>query len=162
MTIARPAFETAVRRYRAARQARRDMTVVNDWNRKVVEEFRANEGRLGGPFEGAPVLLLHTWGRKSGTERVNPVMYLPQDGRTFVFASKAGAPEDPDWYLNLRANPQVTVELGAETFTATAVTVTGPERDTIYAEQALRNPGFAEYQEKTDRVIPVVELIRAG
>ncbi len=138
------------------------MTVVSDWNRKVVDEFRANEGRVGGPFEGAPVLLLHTWGRKSGAERVNPMMYLARDGRTFVFASTAGAPVNPDWYLNLLANPQVTVELGAETFTATAVPVTGPERDTIYTEQARRYPGFAEYQEKTDRVIPVVELIRAG
>ncbi len=138
------------------------MTVVSDWNRQVVEEFRANEGRLGGNFEGAPVLLLHTWGRKTQTERVNPMMYLAQDGRMFVFASKAGAPVDPDWYLNLRANPQVTVELGTETFTATAVPVTGPERDTLYAEQARRNPGFAEYQAKTDRVIPVVELIRTS
>jgi len=138
------------------------MTVMSEWNRKVIEEFRANEGRVGGPFEGAPVLLLHTWGRKTQTERVNPMMYLAQDGRTFVFASKSGAPEDPDWYLNLRANPQVTVELGTETFTATAVPVTGQERDTIYAEQGRRYPGFAEYQAKTDRVIPVVELIRAS
>jgi deazaflavin-dependent oxidoreductase (nitroreductase family) len=138
------------------------MTVVSDWNRQVVAEFRANGGRLGGNFEGAPILLLHTWGRKTGTERLNPMMYLAQDGRMFVFASKAGAPVNPDWYLNLLARPQVTVELGTETFTATAVPVTGPERDTIYAEQARRNPGFAEYQAKTDRVIPVVELIRAG
>jgi deazaflavin-dependent oxidoreductase (nitroreductase family) len=136
------------------------MTVVSDWNRKVVAEFRGNEGRVGGPFEGSPVLLLHTWGRKTGTERVNPMMYLAQDGRTFVFASRGGAPVHPDWYLNLRANPEVTVELGTETFPATAVPVTGPERDTIYAEQGRRYPGFAEYQVKTDRVIPVVELIR--
>jgi deazaflavin-dependent oxidoreductase (nitroreductase family) len=136
------------------------MTVVSDWNRKVVAEFRENEGRVGGPFEGSPVLLLHTWGRKTGTERVNPMMYLAQDGRTFVFASRGGAPVHPDWYLNLRANPEVTVELGTETFPATAVPVTGPERDTIYAEQGRRYPGFAEYQVKTDRVIPVVELIR--
>jgi deazaflavin-dependent oxidoreductase (nitroreductase family) len=125
-----------------------------------VAEFRANEGRVGGPFEGSPVLLLHTWGRKTGTERVNPVMYLAQDGRTFVFASKGGAPMDPDWYRNLLASPQVTVELGTETFPATAVPVTGPERDTIYAEQGRRYPGFAEYQDKTDRVIPVIELVR--
>jgi len=136
------------------------MTVVSDWNRKVVAEFRGNEGRVGGPFEGSPVLLLHTWGRKTGTERVNPMMYLAQDGRTFVFASRGGSPVHPDWYLNLLANPQVTVELGTETFPATAVPVTGPERDTIYAEQGSRYPGFAEYQAKTDRVIPVIELIR--
>jgi deazaflavin-dependent oxidoreductase (nitroreductase family) len=136
------------------------MTVVSDWNRKVVAEFRGNEGRVGGPFEGSPLLLLHTWGRKTGTERVNPMMYLAQDGRTFVFASRSGAPVHPDWYFNLLANPQVTVELGTETFPATAVPVTGPERDTIYAEQGRRYPGFAEYQAKTDRVIPVIELIR--
>ena len=135
------------------------MTVASDWNRKVVEEFRANEGRVGGPFEGAPVLLLHTTGRKTGTERVNPMMYLAQDGRTFVFASKGGAPDNPDWYRNLLANPQVTVELGTQTLRATAVPVTGPERDAIYAEQARRYPGFAGYEARTDRVIPVVELI---
>jgi deazaflavin-dependent oxidoreductase (nitroreductase family) len=135
------------------------MTVASDWNRKVVEEFRANEGRVGGPFEGAPVLLLHTTGRKTGTEWVNPMMYLAQDGRTFVFASKGGAHVHPDWYHNLLANPQVTVELGTQTFPATAAPVTGAERDAIYAEQARRYPGFAEYEARTDRVIPVVELI---
>jgi deazaflavin-dependent oxidoreductase (nitroreductase family) len=138
------------------------MAVASEWNRKVVAEFRANAGRVGGPFEGAPVLLLHTTGRKSGTDWVNPMMYLAQDGRTFVFASKGGAPDNPDWYRNLVANPQVTVELGAQTFPATAVPVTGPERDAIYAEQARRYPGFAEYQAKTHRVIPVVELISAS
>ena len=138
------------------------MTVASDWNQKVVAEFRANEGRVGGHFEGAPVLLLHTTGRKTGTEWVNPMMYLARDGRTFVFGSKSGAPVHPDWYLNLLANPQVTVELGTETFPATAVPVTGPERDTIYAEQGRRYPGFAEYQAKTDRVIPVVELVRGS
>ncbi len=135
------------------------MAEVSDWNRKVIEEFRANQGRVGGPFAGAPVLLLHTWGRKTGAERVTPMMYLAEGDRTFVFASKAGAPVNPDWYLNLVANPKVTVELGTRTFPATAVPVTGPERETIYAEQARRYPGFAEYQAKTDRVIPVVELV---
>lgn len=135
------------------------MTVASDWNRKVVAEFRANEGRVGGPFEGAPLLLLHTTGRKTGIEWVNPMMYLAQDGRTFVFASKGGAPDNPDWYRNLVASPQVTVELGTQTYPATAVPVTGPERDAIYAEQARRYPGFAEYQARTHRVIPVVELI---
>ena len=135
------------------------MAGVSDWNRKVIEEFRANEGRVSGAFQGAPVLLLHTWGRKTGAERVNPMMYLAEDGRVFVFASKAGAPTNPDWYHNLVANPKVTVELGSQTLSATAVPVTGADRDRIYAEHARRYPGFAEYQAKTDRVIPVVELV---
>jgi deazaflavin-dependent oxidoreductase (nitroreductase family) len=120
-----------------------------DWNTKVIEEFRANEGRVGGPFEGAPVLLLHTKGRRSGEERVNPMMYLPEGGRIFVFASKGGAPTNPDWYHNLVANPQVTVEVGAETYPARAEVITGEERDRIYAEQASRYSGFAEYQRNT-------------
>jgi deazaflavin-dependent oxidoreductase (nitroreductase family) len=131
-----------------------------DWNTKVIEEFRANEGRVGGPFEGAPVLLLHTKGRRSGEERVNPMMYLPEGGRIFVFASKGGAPTNPDWYHNLVANPQVTVEVGAETYPARAEVITGEERDRIYAEQASRYSGFAEYQRNTSRVIPVVALDR--
>jgi len=132
-----------------------------DWNRKVIEEFRANAGKLGGSFEGAPVLLLHTTGAKTGTERVNPVMYLDIDGRRFVFASKAGADTNPDWYHNLIAHPEVNVEAGADTYRAKTAPVTGADRDRIYAEQAKRYPGFAEYQEKTKRVIPVVELVPA-
>ena len=135
---------------------------VQDWNSKIIEEFRANEGRVGGPFEGAPVVLLHTKGAKSGRERVHPIMYLDLDGHRFVFASKAGADTNPDWYRNLVANPDVTVEVGADRYAAKAVPVVGPERDRIYAEQARRYPGFAEYQEKTDRVIPVVELTAAS
>ena len=141
------------------------MPEVNDWNQKIIEEFRANEGRVGGNFEGAPLLLLHTTGAKTGAERVNPMMYLDIDGRRFVFASKAGHPTHPAWYHNLLANPTVSVETGTgsgiETYEATAEAVTGDERDRIYAEQARRYPGFAEYQEKTDRVIPVVELVRS-
>jgi len=136
------------------------MSSVNDWNTQIIEEFRANHGRLGGNFDGAPVLLLHTTGAKSGKERVNPMMYLELDGRMFVFASKAGAATNPDWYHNLVANPQVKVECGTETFQATAKPLEDPERGEVYAEQARRYPGFAEYQEKTSRRIPVVELIR--
>jgi deazaflavin-dependent oxidoreductase (nitroreductase family) len=135
------------------------MAEANDWNSKIIAEFRANDGKVGGPFEGAPLLLLTTRGRKSGADRTNPMMYLADGERMFVFASKAGAPTDPDWYLNLLAHPQVTVEVGTETSRATAVPVAGEERDRIYAEQA-RYPGFAEYQAKTDRVIPVVEILR--
>ncbi len=134
---------------------------TNDWNSQVVEEFRANEGKVGGQFEGAPLLLLHTKGAKSGAERVNPVMYLDLDGRRYVFASKAGADSSPDWYHNLLANPDVTVEVGEETYAASARPVSGDDRDRIYSEQARRYPGFAEYAAKTSRVIPVVELTRA-
>ena len=136
------------------------MSDVNDWNARIIEEFRANEGRVGGQFEGAPVLLLHTTGARSGAERVNPMMYLELDGRRYVFASKAGADTHPDWYHNLAANPEVTVEAGADSYRAVAVAVTGDERDRVYAEQASRYPGFAEYAAKTTRVIPVVELRR--
>lgn len=138
------------------------MSDVHDWNSRIIEEFRANQGRVGGSFEDAPLLLLHTTGAKSGRERVNPMMYLDLDDHRYVFASKAGADSDPDWYRNLTANPEVTVEVGTETYRARARTVTGPDRDRIYTEQATRYPGFAEYQEKTSRVIPVVELVPAG
>ena len=138
------------------------MSDVSDWNRKVIEEFRANDGNVGGQFEGAPVLLLHTTGAKSGQERVNPMMYLDLDGRRFVFASKAGADTNPDWYHNLVANPRVTAEVGTETFAADAAPLAREERDKFYAEQAKRYSGFAEYQEKTSRVIPVVELKQAS
>jgi deazaflavin-dependent oxidoreductase (nitroreductase family) len=138
------------------------MSDMNDWNRKIIEEFRTNEGRVGGQFEGAPMLLLHTTGAKSGQERVNPMMDLDLDGHRYVFASKAGADTNPDWYHNLVAHPDVTVEAGAAEYSATAVSVSGEERDRIYTEQAGRYPGFAEYQEKTERVIPVVELTPKG
>lgn len=134
------------------------MSDANDWNAKVISEFRANDGKVGGNFEGAPLLLLHTTGARSGEERVKPMMYLDLDGHRYVFASYAGRDEHPAWYHNLVANPNVTVEAGKDTYLATASTVTGEERDRIYAEQSRRYPGFAEYQEKTTRVIPVVEL----
>jgi len=137
------------------------MSETNDRNKKIIEEFRTHEGKVGGNFEGAPVLLLHTNGAKSGLERVNPMMYLQESDRVFVFATKAGADSDPDWYRNLVANPGVIVELGVDTFAANAVPIVGVERDRVYSVQAERYPGFAEYEAKTTRVIPVVELIRA-
>jgi deazaflavin-dependent oxidoreductase (nitroreductase family) len=132
---------------------------AEDHNQAVIREFRANQGRVGGGFEGAPLLLLHTRGAKSGAERVHPVMYLALEGRTFVFASKAGADSNPDWYHNLLTHPELEVEMGTTTRSARAVPVTGAERDRIYAEQVKRFPGFGEYQAKTTRVIPVVELV---
>ena len=135
------------------------MSEPGNWNTNIIEEFRANGGQLGGGFDGAPVLQLHTTGAKTGADRVNPMMYLEDGGRRYVFASKAGAPSNPDWYHNLVANPAVTAEIGTETLAFTAQPVTGDERDRIFAEQAARYPGFAGYAEKTTRVIPVVELI---
>jgi deazaflavin-dependent oxidoreductase (nitroreductase family) len=136
------------------------MADANDWNTKIIEEFRANGGRVGGQFEGAPLLLLHTTGAKSGAERVNPVMYQADGDDLIVFASKAGAPTNPDWYHNLRANPNATVEVGTETVEVVARVAEGEERDRIWTRQKERFPGFADYEEKTTRQIPVVVLER--
>lgn len=136
---------------------------MTDYNEQIIAEFRANHGRVGGNFEGAPMLLLHSRGAKSGQARVHPMMYLAngEDG-WYVFASKAGADTNPDWYHNLKAHPQTQIEVGDDTVDVTATEVTGSERDRIYAEQARRYPGFADYERKTERVIPVIELTRAG
>lgn len=137
---------------------------MTDWNTQVIEEFRANAGRVGGNFEGAPMVLLHHTGRRTGRELVAPVMYLPgDDGVIYVFASKGGAPDHPDWYRNLVAAGEGVVEVGTETYPVTVTDLEGEERDTVYAEQARRYPGFAEYAEKTKgvRTIPVLALRRA-
>jgi len=133
---------------------------MSDWNTKIIEEFRANEGRVGGSFQGAPMLLLTTTGRRTGERRTNPMMYLADGDRLLVFASKGGAPTNPDWYHNLVTNPEVTVEVGTESYQAHATALQGDERDRLYAEQSSRYPGFAEYQRNTSRVIPVVALVR--
>ena len=133
---------------------------MSDWNTKIIEEFRANQGRVGGSFQGAPMLLLTTTGRRTGERRTNPMMYLADGGRLLVFASKGGAPTNPDWYHNLVTNPEVTVEVGTESYQAHATALQGDERDRLYAEQSRRYPGFAEYQRNTSRVIPVVALVR--
>ena len=143
-----------------------DMSDPLDWNAKTIAEFRANEGRVGGVFEGAPIVLVHHRGRKSGREYVNPVMYLPHDTEPdiiYVFATRAGAPTNPDWYHNLTAAGDGSVERGTETYKVTVRELTGAERDRIYAEQARRYPGFAEYARQTAgvRTIPVLELRRA-
>jgi len=136
---------------------------MSDWNSQVIEEFRANDGKVGGNFAGAPMLLLHTTGAKSGLERVNPMMYQDLgDGRIAVFASKAGADSDPDWYRNLVANPAVEAEVGTDTKAFTARTAPVDEREPIWAKQKQDYPGFAEYEAKTTRVIPVVILEPAG
>lgn len=138
------------------------MADINDWNAQIIAEFRANQGKVGGQFEGAPMLLLHTTGAKTGHKRINPMMYLELDGRRFVFASKAGADTHPDWYHNLVANPKVTVEVGSDVYEATAAPLPEDERSRVYAEQARRYEGFAEYAAKTTRTIPVVELTPAS
>ena len=131
---------------------------MSDWNDKVIAEFRANQGRVGGQFEGAPLLLLHSTGAKSGQERVHPMMYQAVGDGFAVFASKAGADTNPDWYHNLRAHPQARIEVGTETLDVTARVLDAEERAPIWEKQKARYPGFADYETKTDRVIPVVML----
>ena len=138
------------------------MTNMNDFNSSLIEEYRSNQGEVTGMFAGRPLLLLSTTGAKSGQTRVNPLMYLQDGDRWLVFASKGGAPTNPDWYYNVQANADVTVEIGTDTFEATATEVTGEERDELYARQAEALPNFGEYQEKTTRKIPVVALNRKG
>jgi deazaflavin-dependent oxidoreductase (nitroreductase family) len=140
------------------------MSSNNDFNQTIIEEFRANKGVVGGGFAGAPMVILHTTGAKTGSARVNPLVSLPgDDGTLYVFASAAGAPKHPDWYFNLVAHPAVQVEFGDETFDATATPVTGAERDRLYAEQVTHMPGFADYEvsAQATRTIPVVQLTRA-
>ncbi len=134
------------------------MSDREDWNSNIIQEFRANEGKVGGPFDSAPLLLLHSTGARSGEERINPMMYLADGDRLVVFASKGGAPTNPDWYHNLVANPDLEIEVGTERRKVRARVAEGEEHDLLYAEQARRYPQFAKYQEGTDRTIPVVIL----
>lgn len=135
------------------------MSETEDWNQKVIDEFRANDGIVGGMFEGATLLLLHTKGAKSGQERINPLAYQGLDGGDAVFASKGGAPTHPDWYYNIVANTEVTAEIGSETIPVSAHIAEGAERERIWTEQKRRAPGFAEYEKTAgDRIIPVVVL----
>ena len=133
-----------------------------DWNRSIIDEFRANSGKVGGQFEGAPLLLLHTTGAKTGKSRVNPVMYQADGDRLAVFASKGGAPTNPDWYHNLLANPRARVEVDDDAYDVLARVAKGDERERIWQLQKERYPGFADYEQKTDRQIPVVILERTG
>jgi deazaflavin-dependent oxidoreductase (nitroreductase family) len=137
-------------------------TSPQDFNAQIIEEFRANEGRVGGPFEGATLLLLHHVGAKSGKDRINPLVYNPAGDRYVVFASKGGAPTNPDWYHNLKAHPDVRIEVGTDTIEVRAEEASGEDRDRLFRAQAERSPQFAEYQSKTERVIPVIVLTPAG
>jgi deazaflavin-dependent oxidoreductase (nitroreductase family) len=134
------------------------MTIVNDRNSRIIDEFRANDGRVGGPFEGKTLLLLHTKGAKSQQERINPVAYVKDGDRLVVIASKGGSPTNPDWYYNILANPLVTVEVGTEKFQARAAVAEEPERTRLYDKMVAMMPGFADYRRKTTRVIPVIVL----
>src|SRR5262245_20221603 len=134
---------------------------MSDFNQAVIEEFRANDGKVGGYFTGANMLLLHTTGAKSGQARTNPMVYVTDGDRLVVIASKGGADSNPDWYYNLLANPNVTVELGNEQFRARATAVTEePERSRLYAKMVEHRSGFAEYEQKTSRKIPAIVLER--
>ncbi len=134
-----------------------------DFNAKVIDEFHANEGRVGGMFDGMPLLLLHHTGARSGQSRLNPLVYLADGDRYVVFASKAGAPSHPDWYHNLKAHPNVSIEVASDTIDVVAEEASGEERDRLYGTQAQRAPQFAEYEQTAaGRVIPVMVLTPAG
>jgi deazaflavin-dependent oxidoreductase (nitroreductase family) len=133
---------------------------MSDFNASIIEEFRANGGKVGGPFEGAPMLLLHTTGKRSGTERVNPLVYWPEGEAMVIFASKGGAPTHPDWYHNLMAQPDTAIELGSDTVAVHARSTEGEEYQDLFDRITAVMQGFAEYQAKTSRRIPVIVLER--
>lgn len=131
---------------------------MSDWNKAIIEEFRANKGKVGGHFEGANLLLLHTKGAKSGLERVSPLRYFIDDNRYIVIASKGGADTHPDWYRNLLAHPEVSIEVSTEQLPAIAVVSSEPERTKLYEKMESISSAFTEYKHKTSRIIPVVTL----
>jgi deazaflavin-dependent oxidoreductase (nitroreductase family) len=137
-----------------------DLDDLNDFNRAIVEEFRANEGRVGGGFEGAPMVVLHTTGARSGKERLAPLVHQPLEDGWAIFASKAGAPTNPDWFHNLQADPNATIEVGTEVIDVVARVAEGDEREAIWTTQKELMPGFADYEAATTRTIPVVVLSR--
>ena len=134
------------------------MSRTTDFNAQNIAEFRKNHGKVGGYFQGAPLLLIHTVGRRTGKHRVNPLMYLRDGERYLVFASKGGADTHPDWYFNLKAHPDIQIEVGDDTIDVHAEEVLGREHDTLYSRQATLYPQFGDYQRKTKRIIPVIAL----
>jgi len=136
------------------------MSEFNEWNRKIIDEFRANKGKVGGMFEGSTLLLLHSRGAKSQKERINPLAYVRDGERFVVIASKAGAPTNPDWYHNIVANPELTVEVGTETFRVHATIVEESERTRLFNKMVETMPTFDDYRRKTKRKIPVIVLTR--
>jgi deazaflavin-dependent oxidoreductase (nitroreductase family) len=139
-----------------------DIPDINAFNAAIVDEFRANGGKVGGPFEGADLLLLHTTGAKSGQRRISPLAYFTVDGRTIIIGSYAGADKDPAWVHNLRATPRAHVEVGTDAYDVIARELPTAERDALYPKVVEAAPAFAEYQSKTSRVIPLFELSKAG
>lgn len=137
-----------------------DAAALSDFNRQIVEEFRANGGKVGGPFEGGTLVLLHTVGAKSGQPRLSPLAYLEIDGKVLIVGSYAGAPKHPAWVHNLRANPKAHIEIGTDAYDVTARELPDDERDATYPKIVERAPVFAEYQAKTSRAIPLFELVR--
>lgn len=133
---------------------------MSDFNKRIIKEFRANGGVVGGHFDGMNLLLVHTTGAKSGLERINPVAQIMDGDRYVIIASKGGAPTNPDWYYNIKANPEVTIEVGTQKFPALAAITEEPERSELFEKMASQYPGFEDYKEKTKRVIPVVTLTR--
>ena len=131
-----------------------------DWNKAIIDEFRANGGQVGGYFAGKTLLLLHTVGAKSGQERINPVAYITDGDKLAIIASKGGAPSHPDWYYNILANPMISVEVASEKFQVQATVASEPERTRLYGKMVEMLPGFADYEQKTTRVIPVIILTR--
>ena len=134
------------------------MSEIRDWNNQIIDEFRSNGGKVGGQFEGAPLLLLHSTGAKSGKQRVNPMMYLADGDDFVVFATKAGTPTNPDWYHNIVAFPQASIEVGESTVNVVARVAEGDTRERLWSRQKELYPGFAEYEAKTAREIPVMVL----
>ena len=139
-----------------------DLSAWKKFNNDIIEEFRANGGKVGGMFEGAPMLLLTTTGARSGQPRVSPLVYSTDGDRMVIIASKGGAPTNPDWFHNLRANPAVTLEVGTETIPARATVAEGGERQRLWDQMVAQMPGFDDYRRSTTREIPVVVLERAG
>ncbi len=137
-----------------------DAAYMNDFNKSIVDEFRSNAGVVGGPFEGRPLLLLHTTGAKSGQPRLAPLAYFTVEGKLIIIGSKAGADTNPDWVHNLRANPHAHIEIGTDAYDVVAREFSREERDEAYPKVVAEAPGFGEYQEKTSRVIPLFELTR--
>ncbi|OBG66236.1 nitroreductase family deazaflavin-dependent oxidoreductase [Mycobacterium sp. E3339] len=137
-----------------------DTQTINAFNQAIIDEFHANGGKVGGQFEGANLLLLTTTGAKSGAQRVSPLAYFDIDGKLIIIGSFAGAPVSPAWVHNLRANPAARVEIGTDEFAVTARELPSDERDALFDKITAAAPGFAEYQSKTSRVIPLFELQR--
>jgi deazaflavin-dependent oxidoreductase (nitroreductase family) len=134
------------------------MSNGNDRNKAIIDEFRANSGKVGGFFTGKTLLLLHTVGARSGEERINPVAYVTDGDQLVIIASKGGSPTHPNWYFNILAHPLVTVEVGTDQFQASAAVALEPERTRLYSKMAAMMPSFTEYEQKTKRVIPVITL----